>query len=268
MPKLNPTLTPQEKRARRVRIVFASGFFLFLLAVLLAVAYTGFLAARRQPAHQLRFAQAPAGVLFFSLASSAQAAKALLTEDNARTATILDDSLRPLRPALAPMGQLYFWQPASPDEEDRWVAFIPLVRANRLYVQKLERSLQSSRALRPQGEPVPPGQEFVGYYKVTAKGVLVSSDPNPLPHEFVVLRESTATEPNYRTDSGYVPKLLLSRLPQRVQRLAPPKAVASIQWLPSAVAADASVEIHLTDESVIKTPYFDPIIPEAGSRDE
>ncbi len=268
MLRYNPTLTPQEKRARRVRLVFAAGFFFFLLAVLLAVAYTGFLATRRQPVHQLRFAQPPTGVLTFSLAGSAEAAKVLLTEDNSRTATILEESLRTLRPALAPMGQLYFWKPATPDDNDRWVAFIPLVRTNRLYVQKVQRGLQSSRALRPRGEPASSDEQFIGYYEVTPKGILVSSEPDPAPHQFAVLDESGPTTPAYRTDTGYVPELLLSRLPQRVRRLTPPRAVASIVWLPTTASGGSSVEVRLTDNTVIKAPYFDPIIPDAGSPDE
>ena len=176
MLKRQPDISPQERRARRIRAAFLICFSLFLVAILFLVAYFGFHAAQRNPPVTLQPAQSPDGVLLLDV-------RRLLDEVFATPEAIeaeLEVAL--IRESLARLGRVFFFEENG---EERWLAFLPILRPQKLYLENLERALEASEALAPKETAADESTGALAWYEIRPRGIVLSSEKDFPDYEIV-----------------------------------------------------------------------------------
>lgn len=266
MPIRQPAQTPLERRAQRIRKTFLICFAAFVLIALLLVAYVGLAGVTLQSSVRVEFDEPPDGRLVFSLDDSADAARRLVSGELKDASNEMERIYsRLFKKMLAPRGELHFWKPAN-GQPGRWALFVSITRFNRFYMKALTTNLEQSRVLAPAGST--PAKTTIGYFSITNRGLLVSSDPQPPNHNLI--RSSTPIEAeslHYDSPAGHVPQFLIDRLSPEADSAIASAAGARIhmEWVKIGSKDDWHVAVTIGDSQNIICPYFEPLIPTNGS---
>lgn len=232
-PRFRPPLTPPEIRARRVRAAFLTCFALFCVAMLLATAWFGLVAQRRNPDYALSPEVAADGRLVFPI-------KPLLQEVCRRSpGAIRPDQEAFFASAFAGTGEILYWRD---DSSPHWLMFLPLAKPHRIYRKHLGEVLGAVSTLARRGAPGT--AETLAYYELRREGVLlapmaefpsfkiVRADP---PHDLGLL---------YRAPQGFVPPAWRRFLPAELTDVRADASLA-LRW-GTAAASDTSATVVLT----------------------
>ncbi|MCC6546647.1 hypothetical protein IT570_05715 [Candidatus Sumerlaeota bacterium] len=143
-------------------------------------------------------AKAPSGELIFPIDLANRALEVFPASDVSGSR-----EYRLVRSALAPMAQCCFWE----GDPDQWLVFFPIVRPQRIYLDRIRAALASTKSLTPISATPPEEKEGAVYFKVVPEGVLLSSTPVLPKYGFMPMQADT-TQPgkiSYHSPYGYIP---------------------------------------------------------------
>lgn len=220
----------QPHRIRQHRRAWLVAFALFLVTMLLAVAWFGVAAGRISPPVDAIPALAADGELILDVGAAFERLKqAQGTRDNPRMQSYATRHTALLRSALADRAQIFFWKGTAGSEPD-WLFFVQLPRQNRLFRDKVRRDLLAAAPqFLPAGSDQPTSASTIGYFTLTRAGLLIS--PTSTPARITVAPRRLRGEPPlavYASPAGFIPPqwqdLLATCRPSGVQSL-------EIRWL-------------------------------------
>lgn len=248
MPQRGPTFTEAEVRARRLRRTYLSLFAVFLCAALFISAYAGFLAIRSRAPARFVPTQPPSGELSFSIDVANQALGIFPGAE-------LGDSrgaaqYRVLRSALAPRGQWCVWE----GEPEQWVAFLPIVRPQRFYLDRIKGALQSTRSLTPMDSQPSDRESATIYYEVLPQGVILSSTNELPPYQLLTTPSDGETSRAivYRSGEGF--------LPARYGNFSLQREPVLIEWQYDPIQKTYKAVISQSQRPVAEVTQLDPFL--------
>lgn len=240
--------TAEEERIARIRKAWLGTFAGLLVVVLLIVVWFGAAFSRRVEPSRISPLGRPDGLLVFRVEALLQRAAANAAGEVPAARRLANQHVDLLATGLAPIGEVYFYEDGG---ETRWLAFVSIIRPQRMYAHKISLALEESEAFRPASEGVVEGA--LGYYVQMPRGVVVSSSP-----EFevpTIEKGEPALEVGalyrYEAPEGYLPPGWSKRLP----RIGGTGAI-ELLWFEDQLRAFPPSSQNLPLQ------YFDPILPE------
>lgn len=240
--------TPEEERISRIRKAWLGTFAALLVVVLLLVVWFGAAFSRRVEPVRLAPASPPDGLLVFRVGLLLDRAAEQGSGQAPAAQRLATRHAELLAAGLAPTGEVHFYRGG---EHPRWLAFVSIVRPQRMYAHKISEALRESGAFHP--AEAGPVDGAAGYYRLLPRGVLIASTPDFETPETAAGGHTleAAAFYWYASAEGYIPPNWAARLP--------------------ALEGNGAIELLWFQDQLRAVPpmrqdlplrYFDPILPE------
>ncbi len=182
MSRVHQELTPLEKRARRIRMTVTTIFAVFCVAIAFSTAYFGAQLAKKNPPLLIHFnsnSNLVIGQLFFNTEEELARLRSILDiEDITEEIDLSEFNL--IAPAFPKQGVALFLFDEVTGEQLHWALWLPFIRKNRLYLDRMQKSLNESPQLVTFEIADHHQEEYLAKYRMLNNGLLIASSNFPV----------------------------------------------------------------------------------------
>ena len=247
-----PEETPKERHLRRLRLFWWGSGFSVLCLILLVVAFVGGRAARRLPEMAFQPADSVVGELVLSREYLLGVLPGSLAQADPETARALTDGGEALRKVIGAELRVHFL--AAAGDGVRWVAFLPVVRPQRLHAERLRRLIERAGGFQQFGS-IGTTAPALGYVGFVPEGVFFSSEFERPEGKLVPAKPKRAAPlAGYESDSGYLPPLYSQTL-ARADFSSTEGQPIMLHWH---LRPERRINLSGTDRDFT---WFDPLLP-------